>query len=596
MRLSDYAEHLSGREKDRYVSKVKRCHGIDPLDLRDDEMVRDTSLYPNVEFTDIKDYLVHETSFVTREELKAYKFLESHNFLTSGWVQEPQIRVLPDNNVVVVGKVRHSQSMREALLRPWLLLKPDGQVQGAHCTCMAGLGEACSHVGAVLFYLEAVVRRTSSLACTDQANAWLPPRMQVLECVPIAKIDFSSAKMKKKILDGERRPTAQTSSSVPLGATDEERATFLAACHQSGCRPALLALEEDYVDEYIPVATKFPSAILTSLWRDDMPATWEEVIAECRDMADSLALDPEVTAAIEVETKKQASSEKWFAFRAGRVTASNARAVCRTPIDNPSQSLVRRICYPLETQFWAPQVAWGREKEGKARDACIADIAPIHHNFRCEESGLHLSTEHPFLGATPDGLVSCTCCGKGVLEIKCPYRAKYSWTSEISKLKNSWLTMECGKLSLKTDHRYYFQVQMQMLVCNRTYCDFVVWTTKDLFRQRIYRDREFCSEMVASCADFFLCALLPEISFKYWSKKIQEDDTLAESTSSSDSEEDDNATGQSYCYCKGPESGEMVKCDNGSCKYQWFHFACVNLKRAPKARKWFCGDCKTKKR
>ncbi|EEC18278.1 conserved hypothetical protein, partial [Ixodes scapularis] len=148
--------------------------------------------------------------------------------------------------------VRHSQSMREALLRPWLLLKPDGQVQGAHCTCMAGLGEACSHVGAVLFYLEAVVRRTSSLACTDQANAWLPPRMQVLECVPIAKIDFSSAKMKKRILDGERRPTAQTSSSVPLGATDEEWATFLAACHQSGCRPALLALEEDYVDEYIP--------------------------------------------------------------------------------------------------------------------------------------------------------------------------------------------------------------------------------------------------------------------------------------------------------------------------------------------------------
>ncbi|KAM7299280.1 hypothetical protein ISCGN_019847 [Ixodes scapularis] len=210
--------------------------------------------------------------------------------------------------------------------------------------------------------------------------------------------------MKKRILDGERRPTAQTSSSVPLGATDEEWATFLAACHQSGCRPALLALEEDYVDEYIPVATKFPIAILTSLWRDDMPATWEEFIAECRDMADSLTLDPEVTAAIEVETKKQASSEKWFAFRAGRVTASNAKAVCRTPIDNPSQSLVRRICYPLETQFWAPQVAWGREKEGKARDAYIADIAPIHHNFRCEESGLHLSTEHPFLGATPDGL------------------------------------------------------------------------------------------------------------------------------------------------------------------------------------------------
>ncbi|CAN7988957.1 unnamed protein product [Ixodes hexagonus] len=253
--------------------------------------------------------------------------------------------------------------MREALPRLWLLLKPDGQVQEAHCTCMAGPGEACSHVGAVLFYLEAVVRRTSSLACTDQANAWLPPGMQVLECVPIANIDFSSAKMKKIILDEERRHTAQPSSSALVGARDEEWATFLAACHQSGCRPALLALEEDYVDEYVPLATKFPSAILTSLWMDDMLAMWEEVMAQCRDMADSLTLDPEVffllcLLLLANPSKKQAASEKWFAIRAGRITASNAKAVCRTPIHNPSQSLVR-ICYPLETQFWAPQVAWG---------------------------------------------------------------------------------------------------------------------------------------------------------------------------------------------------------------------------------------------
>ena len=33
--------------------------------------------------------------------------------------------------------------------------------------------------------------------------------------------------------------------------------------------------------------------------------------------------------------------------------------------------------------------------------------------------GLVLS--YPFLGASPDGLVLCECCGTGALELKCPY-------------------------------------------------------------------------------------------------------------------------------------------------------------------------------
>ena len=28
------------------------------------------------------------------------------------------------------------------------------------------------------------------------------------------------------------------------------------------------------------------------------------------------------------------------------------------------------------------------------------------------------------MGASPDGIVSCECCGSGVVEIKCPYSCK----------------------------------------------------------------------------------------------------------------------------------------------------------------------------
>ncbi|CAN7990021.1 unnamed protein product [Ixodes pacificus] len=103
--------------------------------------------------------------------------MEAHNFLTSGWVQQPRSKVLGDRNVFIVGK-------------------PDGEVLLAHCTCMAGLGEACSHIGSILFYFEAVIKRREELTCTDRENAWLPPQLQTLEGQPVAKIDFASSRTK----------------------------------------------------------------------------------------------------------------------------------------------------------------------------------------------------------------------------------------------------------------------------------------------------------------------------------------------------------------------------------------------------------------
>ena len=31
---------------------------------------------------------------------------------------------------------------------------------------------------------------------------------------------------------------------------------------------------------------------------------------------------------------------------------------------------------------------------------------------------------YSFVGASPDAVVSCTCCGHGVLEVKCPFSCK----------------------------------------------------------------------------------------------------------------------------------------------------------------------------
>lgn len=48
----------------------------------------------------------------------------------------------------------------------------------------------------------------------------------------------------------------------------------------------------------------------------------------------------------------------------------------------------------------------------------------LHTNFKFTECGLFVNIEYPYFGASPDGIVECDCCGRGVLEIKCPYTLK----------------------------------------------------------------------------------------------------------------------------------------------------------------------------
>jgi len=47
-----------------------------------------------------------------------------------------------------------------------------------------------------------------------------------------------------------------------------------------------------------------------------------------------------------------------------------------------------------------------------------------------------------------------------------------------------------------------------------------------------------------------------------------------------------------YCYCNNVSYGAMVQCENSpKCQFDWFHYDCIGLKKAPKG-KWFCPDCK----
>ena len=77
-------------------------------------------------------------------------------------------------------------------MEAWIKTAVDGTVKCGHCNCKAGLGEVCSHISAILFYVEAQ-RRVKS--CTDQPCQWIMPSS--VDAIPFSRfrdLDFSTPK------------------------------------------------------------------------------------------------------------------------------------------------------------------------------------------------------------------------------------------------------------------------------------------------------------------------------------------------------------------------------------------------------------------
>ena len=124
-----------------------------------------------------------------------------------------------------------------------------------------------------------------------------------------------------------------------------------------------------------------------------------------------------------------------------------------------------------------------------------------HTEFSISESGLVIDPSHPFMGASPDSFVECKCRGKGVIEVKCPYSCKQKSFEQRTEDSQFFLKQdEKGDLYLDPYHAYYFQVQAQLKFCSASYADFVVWTEKELFVQRIFPEEPFISIVLYSNA------------------------------------------------------------------------------------------------
>lgn len=174
---------------------------------------------------------------------------------------------------------------------------------------------------------------------------------------------------------------------------------------------------------------------------------------------------------VETATRRQAANPSWRQSRIGRITASifhevNVKVKKLTKNKNVNFSdTLDKIFGNGPNLNHLPAIKYGIEMKVHAKTKYLEVLKTMHHkDIRVSECGLFLHSELCYIGATPDLLVECSCCGLGIVEMKCPHSIsdkKPAVGTPTYLIKNS-----VGNISLNETHRYYTQVQGQMGVVN----------------------------------------------------------------------------------------------------------------------------------
>ncbi len=538
-------------------------------------------------------------SSYTRQQLKSFKSLESYRYHEAGFVLELKQWYPKDKRFFLAkSRVKHGQSQNETPVKVWLATAQDGEILFGHCTCMAGLGEVCSHVGATLYHLEAHVTLIKERSCTSRPCQWvIPPSVKGVPYAAGSDINFKKPKLKcsQKRTSSSTCSTSSTSSETTTTSSrtptypplnDDEQNNLYKLLAETGTKPAILSVIPKYSDNYVPISASLPPSLQT-LYKPAHENLEPDKLKElCIETKSNITITEEQVDKIAANTINQSKSKIWYAQRAGRITASRARACVHTDVSNPAPSLIKSVCYPDVYKFTSQATKWGCDHEKLAIKMYESIQKQKHTNFAIKNTGLHISLSHPYIGASPDGITLCQCCGKNLVEVKCPF-----CTNDVTKVKYILPDKDTGITKLARDHAYYYQMQVQMFVLGAKSCDFVVYTeekkdtckVQGLYLEKIPYNQAFMGIFLPKAETFFLDAILPELLAKKTTRSLPVSQPGQASSNMC-----------SICFCGQTDpSLPVLECSSDKCKIKVYHMLCLKYKRGPpKNKPWFCQTCK----
>jgi putative phage-type endonuclease len=186
-------------------------------------------------------------------------------------------------------------------------------------------------------------------------------------------------------------------------------------------------------------------------------------------------------------TMPEQRTPPWYEMRNSMITASDVGTVLGTNKYSTRLQVLRNKVDVVLGQGYGEvftgnaATLWGQEHEDEVRDR-FSQL----YGVECFDCALLPHPEHPWVGASPDGLVS----DRSLIEIKCPLRRVP-----------------------KPDYippAYYDQMQLQLEVCNLEKCYFVEWKPgarlfdEDIFQvQVVKRDRSWWTEALPKLRIFW---------------------------------------------------------------------------------------------
>lgn len=185
-------------------------------------------------------------------------------------------------------------------------------------------------------------------------------------------------------------------------------------------------------------------------------------------------------------------SQEWLDLRMGKITASRLKDVLskgrgsapsKTRLSYMYQLAAEILTGEREEGFTNKYMEWGNEWEDSARAAY-----ELKNNIEVKEVAF-IEHDAGKIGVSPDGLVG----ENGLLEIKCP-----KTTTQIS-----WY------LSGKVPPEHYDQIQGQIWISERDWCDFVSYDPRingesGYFEVRVLRDDSHISKICKECREFLI--------------------------------------------------------------------------------------------
>ena len=188
--------------------------------------------------------------------------------------------------------------------------------------------------------------------------------------------------------------------------------------------------------------------------------------------------------------KVEQGSDEWRALRLGHVTASNVADVMAkgksgeaiTRKKYKTKLLAERLTGASQDFYTNAAMEWGTEQEPFARMAY-----EVANDVLVDKTGFWPHETIKWVGVSPDGLVD----NDGLVEIKCP-----NTTTHLDYI-----------LDDKVPTDYYKQIQCQLWVTGRSWCDFISFDPRlpqhnQLFVKRCFRDEALMAEMEKEIREF----------------------------------------------------------------------------------------------